>query len=112
MAKQKKIPEGVQRKQKPEPPTVSLAERWFPLIIFGFSFLLYLNSTFNDYNLDDELVTQNHRLTSKGISAIPEIFRSPYFENKEGFKYEYRPIVLVSFAIENSLFGDSARVSH
>jgi tetratricopeptide (TPR) repeat protein len=80
--------------------------------IFLFSFAIYFNSLFNDYNLDDELVTQNHRLTSKGISAIPEIFTSPYYEDKAGYKYEYRPIVLVTFAIEHSIFGDNPHISH
>ncbi len=86
--------------------------RLYQLVIFGFSFCLYFNTVFNDYNLDDELVTQHHRLTSKGISAIPEILVSPYYEDLSGYKYEYRPIVLISFAIENSLFGENPHISH
>jgi len=66
----------------------------------------------NDYNLDDNLVTQNHRLTSKGISAIPEIYQSPYYLDDMGYSYGYRPTTLASFAIEKSLFGESATVSH
>jgi tetratricopeptide (TPR) repeat protein len=89
-----------------------LQERYIPYLIFIFCFVIYFNSAFNDYNLDDELVTQNHRLTSKGISAIPEIFSSPYYEDQAGYKYEYRPIVLVTFAIEHSLFGENPHVSH
>src|ERR1043165_5645283 len=88
------------------------AERIYYAVIFSFSFLIYFNSVFNDYNMDDELVTQNQRLTSKGISAIPEIFNSPYYQDKSGYKYEYRPIVLVTFAIEHSIFGEHAGVSH
>ncbi|MES2621102.1 MAG: hypothetical protein V4615_09630, partial [Bacteroidota bacterium] len=112
MAKQKKATATTQQKEKTGNTYSSLSPGWYSIIIFSFSFVLYFNSVFNDYNLDDELVTQNHRLTSKGISAIPEIFQSPYFENKEGYKYEYRPIVLVSFAIEHSIFGEHAHVSH
>lgn len=81
-------------------------------VIFLFSFAIYFNSIFNGYNLDDELVTQNHRLTSQGISAIPEIFNSPYYSDNSGYKYEYRPIVLVSFAIEHSIWGDNPFMSH
>ena len=40
-------------------------------LIFFAAFLLFANSISGGYNLDDELVTINHRLTSKGISAIP-----------------------------------------
>lgn len=84
----------------------------FELIIVAFCFLIYANSLLNGYNMDDELVTRNHRLTSKGISAIPEIFTSPYYQDDMGYAYEYRPVVLASFAIEHSLFGDNPFVSH
>ena len=85
---------------------------YFEILLFGFCFLLYCNSIGNDYNMDDELVTRNHYLTSKGISAIPEIFVSPYYKDDMGYAYEYRPVVLVSFAIEHSLFGDNPHISH
>jgi hypothetical protein len=81
-------------------------------LIIGFTFLLFGSTIGNSYNLDDELVTKNHRLTSKGISAIPEIFNSPYYQDDMGYSYEYRPVVLASFAIEHSLFGESPKVSH
>ncbi len=86
-------------------------------IVFTFSFLLYANSIPNQYNLDDELVTsvdakRQHPLTSKGIAAIPDIFTKPYYSDDMGYAYDYRPIVLTSFAIEHSLFGDNPHVSH
>lgn len=82
------------------------------IVVAVFSLLLYSNSLFNGYNMDDELVTRNHRLTSKGISAIPEIFTSPYYQDEVGYAYEYRPIPLATFAIEHSLFGESAGMGH
>ncbi len=85
---------------------------WAELLIALFVVLIYSNSLRNGYNMDDELVTINHRLTSKGISAIPEIFTSPYYADDMGYAYEYRPLVLVSFAIEHSIFGDSAAAGH
>ncbi len=112
MAKQKTEKQKGKAERKDTVSILPSGERFYVLLIFAFSFLLYFNSVFNDYNMDDELVTQHHRLTSKGISAIPEIFSSPYYEDKAGYKYEYRPIVLVSFAIENSVFGERAGVSH
>ncbi len=81
-------------------------------MLFTFSVILYGNTLFNDYNLDDELVTMNHRFTSKGLSAINDIFTSPYYEDEMGYKYEYRPIVHASFALEHELFGESPMVSH
>ena len=85
---------------------------WQYLLIAVFSFALYANSIPNDYAMDDELVTQNHRLTSQGIKAIPEIFTSTYYSDKMGYAYDYRPIVHVSFALEHELFGESPHVSH
>lgn len=86
--------------------------RGYLLLVSAFSFLLYFNTVFNGYNMDDELVTQNHRLTSKGISVIPEIFSSPYYQDDAGYKYEYRPVTLSTFAIEISVFGEHAAISH
>jgi len=87
-------------------------ERFYPLIVFVLAFLLYANTISNDYNLDDELVTINHRTTSKGFSGISEIFTSFYYEDDVGYKYDYRPITHVSFAIEHQFFGDNTQVSH
>ncbi len=81
-------------------------------VIFVSSFLIYANSIFNNYNLDDELVTENHRLTKDGISAIPSILTEPYYKDKSGYSYEYRPVVLISFAVEHSLFGENPHISH
>jgi tetratricopeptide (TPR) repeat protein len=58
------------------------------------------------------MVTQKHRLTSKGIKAIPDIFTSYYYEDEMGYKYEYRPVTLTSFAIEHQFFGEKPAVSH
>ena len=92
-------------------------ERYRYQIVFVFSFLLYANSIFNYYALDDNLVAttnsqQPHRLTSKGIAAIPEIFTEPYYKDAQGYAFDYRPIALATFAIEHSLFGNSPHVSH
>ena len=82
------------------------------LLIGLFSFILFANTIPNNYNLDDELVTINHRLTSKGFSAIPKIFASPYYSDDAGNSYEYRPLTLCSFAIEHQFFGDNPHISH
>ncbi len=76
------------------------------------SFLIFANSISNGYNLDDELVTQNHPLTSRGLEAIGEIFTSPYYSDEMGYAYGYRPMVHLSFAIEHQFFGEKASISH
>ena len=86
--------------------------RYFPFLSFALVFLLFGNTLYNQYNFDDELVTNNHRLTSKGFSAIGDIFKSYYHEDNMGYKYEYRPITTASFAIEHGAFGESPFISH
>jgi len=92
--------------------TAQQLNRTLLVIIAVFSFLLYVNTIPNDYNLDDELVTINHLLTSKGVSAIPEIFASPYYKDAAGNQYDYRPVTLTTFALEHQFFGDNVHVSH
>ena len=89
-----------------------IRNNWPVLVLFTISFLLYSNSITSNYNLDDELVTIAHPLTSLGIEAIPDIFSSYYFDNGEGITYGYRPIVLTSFAVEYEFSGDNPIVSH
>lgn len=82
-----------------------------------FAGLLYVNTIPNQYAMDDELVTTvdknyPHRLTSKGLSAIPQIFREPYYKDDQGYAYDYRPVTLSVFALEHSLFGANPHISH
>lgn len=81
-------------------------------ILLFFSVLLYANTIGHEYNLDDNLVTQNHQLTSKGVKAIPKIFTSHFYQDQNGYSYEYRPVTLTSFAIEHQFFGESPHISH
>lgn len=75
--------------------------------------IMLFSNTFNhDYNMDDNLVTQNHPLTKQGVSAIPTILNSPYHQDDMGYAYGYRPVVHISFAIEHELFGESVKTSH
>lgn len=82
------------------------------LAVIMLSLLLYTNAINSDYNLDDELVTRHHRLTSQGVCAIPEIFTSSYYQDNMGYAYEYRPVVLTTFALEHQIFGESPIISH
>jgi tetratricopeptide (TPR) repeat protein len=93
--------------------TVANKSNRFLFLIIGFlTFFVFSNTIGNDYNMDDELVTRNHPLTSQGLKAIGEIFTSPYYQDDMGYAYGYRPIVHLSFAIEHELFGEKASVSH
>jgi tetratricopeptide (TPR) repeat protein len=89
-----------------------IGKKWLILILFLGAWLLYGNSLKNDFNMSDDYITINHPLTSQGISAIPEIFKSPYYQDEAGIKFGYRPVVVASIAIENELFGESPLAGH
>jgi tetratricopeptide (TPR) repeat protein len=93
----------------------ALSQRFIYPILILWVFLFYGNTIKNTFALDDELVTctdrQEHPFVSKGIAGIPKIFTSTYASNEEQ-NYEYRPLVLTSFAIEKSVFGSSEAWVH
>lgn len=96
--------------------TVKGFPQWFfPAAIILLVFIIYGNSLKNKYSLDDEYVTStpespNARI-EKGFKGIPEIFKSRYAETGLQ-RFSYRPLVLVSFAIEYQFFKANPAVSH
>jgi tetratricopeptide (TPR) repeat protein len=77
----------------------------FYLFFFLLTFILYGNSINNEYALDDNIVVEGNLLVEKGLSGITEIFSSHYAKDKTQ-SYGYRPIVILSFALENQIFSD------
>jgi tetratricopeptide (TPR) repeat protein len=85
----------------------------FVYILLVITVLVFANSTFNGYNYDDTLVTQNQPLTSSAsLSSIQRIFSGSYYQDSSGHAFGYRPIVLLSFAVEHSLFSENPFISH
>ncbi len=89
-------------------------------IIYGsivvLSFLIYGNSIKNGYAIDDGFVTTTNPETpnlriEKGIKGIPEIFSTHYVESEKQ-SFEYRPIVLVTYALEYHFFESNPSISH
>jgi hypothetical protein len=83
------------------------------LIIGVFGFLLYSNTLSHGYVLDDFSAVKENNIVRQGIHAIPEIFKTSYRQGylsvKDGL---YRPLSLVTFAIEWNYFPDQPSVSH
>lgn len=98
--------------ETPQLPSPAASFKRLPLILGIITFFLFAGTISNGYNLDDELVTRNHKLTSKGLEAVGEIFTSPYYSDAMGYSYGYRPMVHLSFAVEHQLFGEKAGISH
>ena len=77
------------------------------------SVLLYINTLGNGYVLDDVMVLKDNLFVKKGISAIPELLSTPHMRGYLIIPNDlYRPLSLVMFAIEYSLFGPNPFWNH
>ncbi|MEI7725578.1 MAG: tetratricopeptide repeat protein [bacterium] len=85
----------------------------FPSLLFLFAFILYGNTINHDFALDDDIVTRKNIFVQEGFAGIPMIF-------SKGFLYgfnqrndqSYRPISLLSLAVETGFFGSKPGVHH
>ncbi|MCD6012667.1 MAG: Tetratricopeptide 2 repeat-containing protein [Flavipsychrobacter sp.] len=81
------------------------------------AFCIYANTLGNDFAYDDGLIRKNE-LVKEGITAIPDIISSPYYEDsvrevaRSSGEQLYRPMPLVLFATEYQLFGDNPMPAH
>ncbi|MCX6235550.1 MAG: hypothetical protein NT175_12680 [Bacteroidetes bacterium] len=81
------------------------------LIIILFTLILYGNTAYNKFSLDDHNVTYINQTVQKGIKAIPEIFSTKYATEGE-LTYGYRPLSKVTYAIEYDIYGIKPAISH
>jgi tetratricopeptide (TPR) repeat protein len=83
------------------------------LVIVVLTFVAHSSSLRNQYALDDELIILRNIPVQRGISGIGEILTTDvfasYFESMGGeapaVNKHYRPLSIITFAIEQSLFG-------
>jgi hypothetical protein len=81
------------------------------------TFLFYYNSVSNDFALDDALVLTNNELVHQGIRGIPDIVSHDVFygatrsESKQ-LSWRYRPMSLISYAVEYTIFKENASGYH
>jgi len=73
------------------------------------SLLIFHNSLSNGYNMDDSLVLTNNHLIDDG--NILSVFTEHSYQSNE-YNFAYRPFTILSFYIENLIFGKSPFVSH
>lgn len=82
------------------------------------TFVLYFNTLQHDYAVDDAIVITENMYTQQGTKGIKDILTHDTFLGF--FKVEknlvaggrYRPLSLVTFAMEKEYFGDSPHTSH
>lgn len=89
--------------------------RYQRLILAICTMIAFGGSLNNGYALDDENVTTADNVrVSQGLAGIPAILTEVYdkggFDGNDG--YGYRPLPMITFAIEKAVFGFSPQLSH
>ncbi len=91
------------------------------LCLFFLACTLYANTVLNDYALDDGLVIGENKYVLSGLKGIPNLLQydsfQAFYEANGSSKSElqggrWRPLSLITFAIEVQLFGKSPSISH
>lgn len=106
-------------KRKPESKNFFL-EHWRPLSIISLLALsLYIETVRFDYVLDDTILIVENKFVQKGVKGIGDIFNYESFRGYFGEQKKdlveggrYRPLTLATFAIEKSITGGRASISH
>lgn len=83
------------------------------IILGAVSFLVYFNTIWNGFVMDDVMVLKDNRMVLQGAKAIPELMTTPHMRGYLIIPNDlYRPLSLVMFALELQLFGLSPMVHH
>ena len=91
---------------------------WLPLLFIGLAFVLYYQCIPYGYVLDDKIVFSENNFTKKGFAGINDILTKETFQGYFGEQKDlveggrYRPLSLVTFAIEYQLVGLKPAVAH
>jgi hypothetical protein len=129
MSRKKKVKKKskpiIQKKQDPivETPKAEInirkGEKYLPyIILFIIPFLIYGYSVSFDYVLDDKIVFSENNFVKNGLDGIKDIFTTESFTGYFGEQKDlvvggrYRPLSLVTYAVEYEFFRLNPKVSH
>lgn len=86
--------------------------------LFLLAVALYVRAIPYEYVLDDQIVITDNDFTKKGVDGISDILSTDSFQGYFGEQKDlvagsrYRPLSIVTFALEFELFGLNSKVSH
>lgn len=85
---------------------------WLSVIVAIFGFALFANSIPNEYVLDDFPGIVDNPLVQQGFKGIPDLFKVDFWHFANLSLGYYRPLALITFAIEHQFFGANPHISH
>lgn len=101
--------------QVPRKPALTMRTKYLLLgIVAVLALCLYGESFGHDFAYDDIAVIQGNRFVHRGLGGIGDILKTQYFEGFDPASNAraYRPVSLISYAIEYEFFGLNPHVNH
>ncbi|MBN4081752.1 tetratricopeptide repeat protein [bacterium AH-315-C07] len=84
--------------------------KWSPIIL---AMLVYAVTLGHDYALDDKTVIAENKFVKEGFNGISTLTTHAYWYGYNGLNEgSYRPLPLISYAIEYGIFGSNPFVGH
>jgi len=86
---------------------------WWPPVVLGLvGFLLYMNTFNHGYALDDIAAISQNLFVKAGLKGIPDLLRTEFWHFSNISLGYYRPLSLITFAIEHEFAGDKPGLNH
>ncbi|NEU69054.1 tetratricopeptide repeat protein [Spirosoma agri] len=86
---------------------------WWPLAVLAIlGFALYANTFGHQYALDDIAAVSQNLFVKRGLAGIPDLMRTEFWHFSNISLGYYRPLSLITFAIEQEYFKDNPNISH
>jgi tetratricopeptide (TPR) repeat protein len=79
----------------------------FKWVLVALTVVLYYNTIFNYFSLDDNYINTSNEQNVQGLKALPEIFTTLYSDDGTQ-AYGYRALTRATFALEYQFTADSA----
>ena len=105
-AAKKNIPQAATLLSKQKP------DYLWPSIIAILAVLLYANTFAHNYVLDDTVAILENQFVQKGFGGIGGLFTVDFWHFSNRSLGYYRPLALITFAVEHQLFGNNPHLSH
>ncbi len=112
MSKKKIAPKSPVAEEQTEyksPPPFFKFMVWIP---FVFAFILYGNTLTNEFALDDLPQIVNNKFVQQGFGGFSQIMSSDYWSGSGVSLGYYRPLSLITFAIEKDFYNNNPLMMH
>ena len=104
---------AIKNKLLQEPVFQLTKQHWAAALILAlFAFLLYVNTFHHGYVLDDYSAITINRYVQEGFAGIPKLMTVDFWHFSNMQLGYYRPLSLITFAMEYQFFGASPQISH